>query len=181
MKIKFWILLALLLLAINRNVYCQISLKIKNSDGKFRETPLDSICTISQSALNKKALSALYYPNISEKEFLGYNGYVQYEFTFTTSSIIETKLTYGFSTNRFTILDNAHRPQKMDSLLFDEHKRVFEKVKKYLRLKEGTIYVMRIPVKFEWDEKNEKSVDDGIFIIDKKYQLKGAHDKNAKC
>ena len=178
---KLKLLQILFLVIISGNAISQISVHIKNTDGSQKEISLESISAISPTSINKKALKAIGYPDITEKEFIGYSGLVQYDFTFTSTNIIDTKLTYGFSTNRYQALDNAHRPQKMDNLLLKEHQRVFEKVKKYLRLKEGTIYVMRIPIRFEWDEKNDKSIERGVYLIDKKYQLKGIHDKNAKC
>jgi len=163
------------------NASSQISIKVIESNGKRTEVPIDSICSISKSSLYSKALRAINYPDIKEKEYLGYAGIVQYDFTFTSTNLLETKLAYGFSTNYYQNLDFQKRPHKMDSLLFKEHERAFQKVKKYLKLQDGKTYVMRISIKFEWDEKNDKSVEKGDFLIDKKYQIKGIHDKNAKC
>lgn len=153
----------------------------KDINGKLDAVLLDSISSISQASLNKKALGAMGIPDIKEKEFTGYNGMVQYDFTFTDKSLMGATLVNGFSTIKNQFLFNHQKTSKFDSLLYKEHERVFNKVKKYLRLKEGTVYVMRISIKFEWDEKNDKAIERSSYLIDKKYQMKELHDKNAKC
>src|ERR1700722_18224802 len=160
-KLKIWCFLSLVI--ISRNADSQISLKLVNADGNRIEIPIDSVSYISHSSLNKKALNAICYPDILEREFTGYSGTVQYDFTFTSEKMVDAKLVNGFSTLRDQHLFGTEKADDTDSVLFKEHERVFNKVKKYLRLKEGIIYVMRIPIKFEWDENNHKSIKGRIY------------------
>jgi hypothetical protein len=81
----------------------------------------------------------------------------------------------------FHYLDINKKTDKLDSILFKEHEHVFNKIKKYLRLEDGKTYVMTIKIKFEWDEKNDKSIEGDKYLIDKKWQIKENHDKHAKC
>lgn len=170
-----------MLLFISVSSYCQISIKLLGANQIRKEIVIDSILTISKSDMNSKALKAICIPDIQEKEFMGFQGTVEYDFVFNSGSLISTKLVNGFSSYMFHNLDINKKTDKLDSILFKEHEHVFNKIKKYLRLEEGRTYVMNIKIKFEWDEKNDKSIQGNKYLIDKKWQIKGIHDKHAKC
>jgi hypothetical protein len=142
---------------------------------------MESVLTISKASMNSKALKAICFPDIKEKDFMGFSGPVQYDFVFNADNLVSTKLVNGFSTYMFHYLDIGKKTDKLDSILFKEHEHVFNKIKKYLKLENGKTYVMTITIKFEWDEKNDKSIEGDKFLIDKKWQIKEIHDKNAKC
>ena len=159
----------------------QITINLLDKKSVRKEIPLDSIATCSKSSLHSKALKAISILDITEKEFAGFQGTVAYDFVFTASSLISTKLVSGFSTYQFHYLDINKKTDKLDSILFKEHEHVFNKIKKYLRLDADKTYIMTIKIKFEWDEKNDKSILEDKYLIDKKWQIKANHDKNAKC
>jgi hypothetical protein len=181
-KIKIrYIILSLLQIFVSISSFSQVSIKLLIANGIRKEIMLDSILTIPKSDMNSKALKAISFPDIKEKDFTGFEGTVEYDFVFTSTNLVSTKLVNGFSSYMFHYLDVTKKTDKLDSILFKEHEHIFNKVKKYLRLEAGKTYVMSIKIKFEWDEKNDKSIDADRFLIDKKWQLKGMHDKNAKC
>ena len=170
-----------MLIIVSVSSYSQISIKLLGANGARKEIILDSILAISKSDMHSKALKSICIPDIKEKEFAGFKGPVEYDFVFTASSLISTKLVNGFSSYMFHYLDVNKKTDKLDSILFKEHEHIFNKIKKYLRLEEGKTYIMTIKIKFEWDEKNDKSIDGDTYLIDKKWQIKEYHDKNAKC